>query len=181
MSRVGKKPITVPPKVQVKIDGTTVTVKGPKGELTSTLPASMAIEHEGETLLVKRPSEERAQRELHGLTRALLFNMVEGVTNGFQKTLMIEGTGYRAELQGKGLTMYVGFSHPVPIPAQSNITFSVGEKGSSLTIVGIDKAQVGQLAANIRSLRPPEPYLGKGIRYSDEKIRRKAGKAGKGK
>jgi len=181
MSRIGRMPIAVPPKVQVQIDGTTVTVKGPKGELTSTLHPEMIIEREGDTLHVKRPSEERAHRELHGLTRALLFNMVEGVTNGFQKTLLIEGTGYRAELQGKGLTMFVGFSHPVPIPPQPNISFTVGEKGQSITIIGIDKAQVGQLAANLRGLRPPEPYLGKGIRYSDEKIRRKAGKAGKGK
>ncbi|MHB8625734.1 MAG: 50S ribosomal protein L6 [Aggregatilineales bacterium] len=181
MSRIGKMPIPLPPKVQVKIDGQTVTVKGPKGELTGSVHPEMAIKEEDGKLIVTRPSEDRRHRELHGLTRALVNNMVQGVSNGFQKTLIIEGVGYRAEAKDKGLLMYLGYSHPITIEPQQNITFAVGEKGQSLIINGIDKAQVGQLAADLRGLRPPEPYKGKGIRYSDETIRRKAGKAGKGK
>lgn len=181
MSRIGKMPIPLPSKVQVKIDGQTVTVKGPKGELTGAVHPEMTIQQEDGNLVVTRPSDDRRHRELHGLTRALINNMVQGVSNGFQKTLIIEGVGYRAEAQGKGLTMYLGYSHPIEIEPQPNITFAIGEKGQSLIINGIDKAQVGQLAANLRGLRPPEPYKGKGIRYSDETIRRKAGKAGKGK
>ena len=181
MSRIGKKPIPVPAKVQIKIEGSKVHVKGPKGELTSTMHPAMTIEEKDGQVIVTRPSDERGHRELHGLTRALINNMVEGVTNGFTRTLLIEGTGYRAEAAGKGLTMYLGYSHQINIDPQPNISFVVGEKGQIITINGIDKAQVGQLAADLRSLRPPEPYLGKGVRYSDEVIRRKAGKAGKGK
>jgi len=174
-------PIPLPPKVQVKIDGQSITVKGPKGELTGPVHPEMAVKQEDGKLIVTRPSEDRRHRELHGLTRSLINNMVLGVSNGFQKTLIIEGVGYRAEAKDKGLLMYLGYSHPITIEPQPNITFAVGEKGQSLIINGIDKAQVGQLAADLRGLRPPEPYKGKGIRYSDETIRRKAGKAGKGK
>ncbi len=181
MSRIGKMPIPLPPKVQVKIDGQTVTVKGPKGELTGNIHPEMAIKEEDGKLIVTRPSEDRRHRELHGLTRALVNNMVQGVSSGFTRTLIIEGVGYRAEAKDKGLLMYLGYSHPITIEPQQNISFAIGEKGQSLIINGIDKAQVGQLAADLRGLRPPEPYKGKGIRYSDETIRRKAGKAGKGK
>ena len=181
MSRIGKMPIPLPAKVVVQIQDKTVKVKGPKGELTNTVHPSMTIEQEEGKLVIQRASDERHHRELHGLTRALVFNMVHGVSTGFQRTLIIEGVGYRAEAKGKGLTMYLGYSHPIEIPEQPNISFVVGEKGQSLIINGIDKAQIGQLAADIRKMRPPEPYKGKGIRYSDETIRRKAGKAGKGK
>jgi large subunit ribosomal protein L6 len=181
MSRIGKMPIPLPPKVQVKIEGQSITVKGPKGELSGPIHPEMTVAQEDGKLVVMRPSDERRHRELHGLTRALINNMVQGVSNGFQKTLIIEGVGYRAEAQGKGLLMYLGYSHPIAIEPQTNITFALGEKGQSVIVNGIDKAQVGQLAANLRGLRPPEPYKGKGVRYSDETIRRKAGKAGKGK
>lgn len=181
MSRVGKTPITLPAKVQVTINGSEVTVKGPKGELKQELPPDMIVSQEDGTLIVTRPTESRRHRELHGLTRSLVNNMVVGVSTGFRKTLIIEGVGYRAELKGKDLMMYLGYSHPIEVKAEPNITFSLGEKGQSVNIDAIDKAQLGQVAADLRALRPPEPYKGKGIRYSDEKIRRKAGKAGKGK
>jgi large subunit ribosomal protein L6 len=181
MSRIGKKPVTIPGSVQVKIDGSTITVKGPKGELTSTMHPNIKIAQEDGAINVTRPDDERQNRALHGLTRALINNMVTGVSQGFKKTLIIEGVGYRAEMKGQTLVLYLGYSHNIEFPAPQGIKFTVGERGISIDIEGADRQQVGQVASNIRELRPPEPYLGKGIRYSDEVIRRKAGKAGKGK
>lgn len=181
MSRVGKKPITVPAGVQVKVDGSTVHVKGPKGELTRTFAPEITIEVNGNTLHVTRPSDARHVRALHGTTRALLSNMVAGVSAGFQKVLHVEGVGYRAEMKGKQLSLALGFSHPVVIDPPAGITFSADEKTKTITISGVDKEKVGQVAANVRAWRPPEPYKGKGLRYAGEVVRRKAGKAGKAK
>ncbi len=181
MSRIGKQPVVLPAKVQANIDGHTVQIKGPKGQLTATMPAEMTITQEEGVLHVTRPSDGRRHRELHGLTRALLNNMVNGVSKGYRKTLMIEGVGYRAELQGKNLMLYLGYSHPIEFKPPQDITFSVEERGTVIHIDGIDRQVVGQVTADIRNLRPPEPYKGKGIRYSDDTIRRKAGKAGKAK
>ncbi len=181
MSRIGKMPVPLPAKVQVTIDGKQITVKGPKGELKQVMPPDMTLAEEDGKLIVSRPSEARHHRELHGLARSLINNMVVGVSTGFRKKLVIEGVGYRAELKGKDLTMFLGYSHPIDIAPEENISFAVEDKGTTLFIDGIDKARVGQVAANLRALRPPEPYKGKGIRYGDEVIRRKAGKAGKGK
>lgn len=180
MSRIGKKPITVPAGVDVKIDGTTVTVKGPKGTLTNTFNADMLIKLEGTEIIVERPSENKMHKSLHGLTRTLLNNMVEGVTNGYKKTLEIEGIGYRAAKQGKDLVMNLGYSHQVIIPEIDGITIEV-PNATTIVVNGIDKQVVGQVAAEIREKRPPEPYKGKGIRYQGERIIRKEGKAGKGK
>lgn len=177
MSRIGKKPITVPAGVDVKIDGTTVTVKGPKGTLTNTFNADMIIKLEGTEIIVERPSENKMHKSLHGLTRTLLNNMVEGVTNGYKKTLEIEGIGYRAAKQGKDLVMNLGYSHQVIIPEIDGITIEV-PNATTIVVNGIDKQVVGQVAAEIREKRPPEPYKGKGIKYVDEVIRRKEGKAG---
>ncbi len=180
MSRIGKKPITVPAGVDVKIDGATVTVKGPKGTLTNTFNADMIIKLEGTEIIVERPSENKMHKSLHGLTRTLLNNMVEGVTNGYKKTLEIEGIGYRAAKQGKDLVMNLGYSHQVIIPEIDGITIEV-PNATTIVVNGIDKQVVGQVAAEIREKRPPEPYKGKGIRYQGERIIRKEGKAGKGK
>ena len=180
MSRIGKKPITVPAGVDVKIDGATVTVKGPKGTLTNTFNADMIIKLEGTEIIVDRPSENKMHKSLHGLTRTLLNNMVEGVTNGYKKTLEIEGIGYRAAKQGKDLVMNLGYSHQVIIPEIDGITIEV-PNATTIIVNGIDKQVVGQIAAEIREKRPPEPYKGKGIRYQGERIIRKEGKAGKGK
>ena len=180
MSRIGKKPITVPAGVDVKIDGTTVTVKGPKGTLTNTFNADMIIKLEGTEIIVDRPTENKTHRSLHGLTRTLIANMVEGVTNGYKKTLEIEGIGYRAAKQGKDLVMNLGYSHQVIIPEIDGITIEV-PNATTIIVNGIDKQVVGQIAAEIREKRPPEPYKGKGIRYQGERIIRKEGKAGKGK
>ena len=180
MSRIGKKPITVPAGVDVKIDGTTVTVKGPKGTLTNTFNADMIIKLEGTEIIVERPSENKMHKSLHGLTRTLIANMVEGVTNGYKKTLEIEGIGYRAAKQGKDLVMNLGYSHQVVIPEIDGITIDV-PNNTTIVVNGIDKQVVGQIAAEIREKRPPEPYKGKGIRYQGERIIRKEGKAGKGK
>lgn len=177
MSRIGKKPVDLPKGVDVKIDGSTVTVKGKLGELSRTFPAAMTIAQDGETLTVTRPNDERQNRALHGLSRALLANMVTGVSEGFSKTLLIEGVGYRCAKKGNDLEFSLGYSHPIVIPAPPGITFEAA-KPTELTIKGIDKEAVGQVAANIRLLRKPEPYKGKGIRYSDERIVRKAGKTG---
>jgi large subunit ribosomal protein L6 len=181
MSRIGKKPIALPAKVEVKIDGSVVTVKGPKGELTRTLHLDMVVRQEGSELLVERPTDQRQHRALHGLTRALVANMVQGVSTGFRKTLEIEGVGYQAAVAGKNLELKVGLSHPVVIVPPQNVSFEVPQdsKGRVIHVHGIDNEVVGQVASEIRAWRPPEPYLGKGIRYSDERIRRKAGKAGK--
>lgn len=178
MSRIGKMPVTLPKGVTVDIDGTKVSVKGPKGTLTETFHDGMTIQKEDGTVVVATP-EDPAYDAMHGLTRALLNNMVKGVTDGFSKVLEIEGVGYRGELQGKNLVLALGFSHPVPVEAPAGINFTVDKSQRVITIEGADKQTVGQVAANIRSLRPPEPYKGKGIRYQGEKIRRKAGKAGK--
>lgn len=180
MSRIGKKPITVPAGVDVKIDGATVTVKGPKGTLTNTFNADMIIKLEGTEIIVERPSENKMHKSLHGLTRTLLNNMVEGVTNGYKKTLEIEGIGYRAAKQGKDLVMNLGYSHQVVVPEIDGITIEV-PNNTTIIVNGIDKQVVGQVAAEIREKRPPEPYKGKGIRYQGERIIRKEGKAGKGK
>jgi len=174
-------PITLPAKVQVTINGNEVSVKGPKGQLTAAMPSEMIINQEDGIVHVVRPSDGRKHRELHGLTRALINNMVNGVNTGYRKTLNIEGVGYRGELKGKTLVMYLGFSHPIEVEPPQDVSFVVEERGTLIHIDGIDRQVVGQVAADIRNLRPPEPYKGKGVRYSDETIRRKAGKAGKGK
>ena len=180
MSRIGRKPIAVPAGVDVKIDGTTVTVKGPKGTLTKSFHKDMIIKQEGAELIVERPSENKMHKSLHGLTRTLVSNMVEGVTNGFSKSLDIEGIGYRAQKQGKNLVMNLGYSHQVIVPEIDGITIDV-PAATKIIVNGIDKQVVGQIAAEIREKRPPEPYKGKGIRYTGERIIRKEGKAGKGK
>jgi large subunit ribosomal protein L6 len=179
MSRIGKKPVLLPAGVQVKINGSDVHVTGPKGELTRSFHPAMTIALQGNEMTVARPDDLRQNRALHGLTRALLNNMVEGVTHGFKKTLMVEGVGYRAELAGKRLMLYLGYSHPIVVVPPDGITLEADPKAKTISISGIDKEKVGEIAAEIRSLRPPEPYKGKGIRYSDEVVRRKAGKAGK--
>lgn len=179
MSRIGKKPVLLPAGVQVKINGSDVYVKGPKGELARSFHPAMTIAMRGNVVTVSRPDDLRQNRALHGLTRALLNNMVEGVTNGFRKTLMVEGVGYRAEFTGKRLMLYLGYSHPIVVEPPDGITIQADPKAKTISIAGIDKEKVGQIAAEIRSLRPPEPYKGKGIRYSNEVVRRKAGKAGK--
>jgi large subunit ribosomal protein L6 len=177
MSRIGKSPVTIPGGVEVKVNGSTVVVKGPMGSLERTFDPSISIELTGGEVLFTRSSDDPGTRALHGLSRALLANMVEGVTDGFKKELQMVGVGYRAALNGKRLDLQVGFSHPVHMDAPDGVTFEVPEP-TKIIITGIDKQKVGQSAANIRSVRPPEPYKGKGIRYVDEKVRRKAGKAG---
>ncbi len=179
MSRIGRKPIEIPAGVDVKVEaGNVVTVKGALGTLTQTLHADMIIKKEGNEIIVERPSEEKEHKSLHGLTRTLLSNMVEGVTKGFSKTLDINGVGYRAAKAGKTLTLNLGYSHPITFEEADGITIEV-PNANQIIVKGTDKQKVGQLAAEIRSKRPPEPYLGKGVKYSDERIRRKAGKAGK--
>jgi large subunit ribosomal protein L6 len=179
MSRIGKKPIPVPSGVDIKVDGATVKVKGPKGELTRTFQPNMKIRLENGELLVERPTDDKKDRALHGLTRALLANMVQGVTEGFKKTLEIIGVGYRAEKKGKNLIVSVGYSHPVEYPEPEGITLTTPAP-TTIVVEGIDKQKVGQVAAELREFRRPEPYKGKGIRYQGEQVRRKAGKtAGK--
>lgn len=179
MSRIGRMPVDVPQGVTVDIDGLDVTVKGPKGELTRDFHPHMDIALEGDQIIVRRPTDHRYHRSLHGLTRALLANMVEGVTNGFKKELVIEGTGYRAAMEDDGLVLRVGYSHPVLIVPPEGITISLDRAGVNVAVEGTDKELVGEVAAKIRSIRTPNPYVGKGIRYADERVRRKAGKAGK--
>ncbi|MRX82963.1 50S ribosomal protein L6 [Eggerthella guodeyinii] len=179
MSRIGKQPITVPAGVDVTIDGTTVTVKGPKGELTRSFPSIMIIKREGDDVIVERPDDTREAKAYHGLVRTLIANMVEGVSTGFTKKLQLVGVGYRAALKGKDLELQLGFSHPVSIEAPENITFEVPSQ-TEIIVSGPSKEQVGQVAANIRKWRKPEPYKGKGIRYEGELVRRKLGKAAKG-
>ena len=178
MSRIGKRPITIPAKVQITIDGSLIAVKGPKGELSRILPSAVALEHEGETLLVLRRDESRTSQQLHGLSRTLVANMVQGVSEGFQRRLEIQGVGYRAQLQGRNLNLNVGYSHPVQIEPPEGIQLAV-EGNTNVLVSGFDKELVGNIAAQIRQVRPPEPYKGKGIRYAGEVVRRKAGKAGK--
>jgi large subunit ribosomal protein L6 len=179
MSRIGRKVIDIPKGVKVTVDGAHVTVKGPRGELERTFHAEMTITQEDGQLSVARPNDERHTRAVHGLTRALLANMVTGVTEGFRKVLVIEGVGYRAEQIGKNnlLMLYLGYSHPISIQAPEGITLTADARARTITVEGIDREQVGEIAAKIRGLRPPEPYKGKGIRYDSEVIRRKAGKA----
>jgi large subunit ribosomal protein L6 len=179
MSRIGRLPITVPAGVDVTIDGADVTVKGPKGTLSHTVPAPITVERaEDGTLKVTRPNDERMSRSLHGLTRTLVANMVAGVTEGYTKKLEIVGTGYRVIAKGSDLEFALGFSHPVIIPAPEGISFAV-ETPTRFSVSGIDKQQVGEVAAKLRKLRKPDPYKGKGVRYEGEVIRRKAGKAGR--
>ena len=178
MSRIGKAPITIPSGVEVSIAGRTVTVKGPKGTLTRDIPGEISIRKEESTLYVERPNDERANRAMHGLSRTLVSNMVIGVTDGFAKELEIVGVGYRAEAQGQNLRLALGFSHPVIVPAPAGITFEVPQQ-TRVIVKGIDKELVGQVAADIRAIRKPEPYKGKGVRYLDERVLRKAGKTGK--
>jgi large subunit ribosomal protein L6 len=178
MSRIGKAPITVPSGVDINISGRTITVKGPKGTLSREIPGEITVRQEESTLFVERPNDERTNRAQHGLVRSLVNNMVVGVTDGFAKELEIVGVGYRAEAQGQNLRLALGFSHPVMVNAPEGITFEVPAQ-TRVIVKGIDKELVGQVAANIRSIRKPEPYKGKGVRYLDERIIRKAGKAGK--
>ena len=178
MSRIGRLPITVPAGVDIAINGNDVTVKGPKGELEHTIPAPITAKLEDGVITVERPNDERESRSLHGLTRTLIYNMIVGVTDGYQKKLEIVGTGYRVQAKGTSLEFALGYSHPITVDAPEGITFTV-EGNNKLTVSGTDKQAVGELAAQIRKLRAPEPYKGKGIKYADETIRRKAGKAGK--
>jgi large subunit ribosomal protein L6 len=181
MSRIGKRPITLPAKVTVTIDGQHVAVKGPKGELSRSLPPEVSVEQIEEAIHIKRRNESRAARQRHGLCRTLIANMVEGVSTGFQRRLEIQGVGYRAQVQGRNLTLNLGYSHPVQIEPPEGIQFAV-ENNVNVLVSGIDKEVVGNIAARIRSARPPEPYKGKGVRYAGEAVRRKVGKAGgKGK
>jgi large subunit ribosomal protein L6 len=178
MSRIGRLPIAVPPGVTVTIDGREITVVGPKGTLSRELHPDMAVNQSDGSLLVERPDESKTHKELHGLTRTLVSNMVQGVTAGYRKGLEITGVGYRATLNGRKLTLNLGYSHPIEIDPPSGISFEV-ENPTRLAVVGIDKELVGQIAAKVRSMRKPEPYKGKGVRYAGEVVRRKAGKAGK--
>ncbi|MEE6283087.1 50S ribosomal protein L6 [Georgenia sunbinii] len=179
MSRIGKVPVPVPAGVDVTIDGALLTVKGPKGTLSHTIPAPIAASRDEDgTIVVTRPDEERESRSLHGLTRTLIHNCVVGVTQGYEKKLEIVGTGYRAVAKGQGIELALGFSHPVSVTPPEGITIQV-EGNNKLTISGIDKQLVGEVAANIRKIRKPEPYKGKGVRYAGEQVTRKAGKAGK--
>ena len=179
MSRIGRAPIAIPAGVEVVVDGSTVTVKGAKGTLTRTMNSNITITKDGDTITVTRPNDQKENRSLHGLTRTLIANMIEGVANGYKKELEINGIGYRAEVKGNALWMKIGFSHDVIMEAPEGVTVEVN--GNKVTVSGADKQKVGQFAAEIREKRPPEPYKGKGIKYVDEYIRRKEGKAGKGK
>ncbi len=178
MSRIGKMPIPVPAGVEVKIDGQVVEVKGPKGTLTHTVPSPITIVLEDGNIIVTRPDDERNSRSLHGLTRTLISNNIEGVTKGFTKGLEIVGTGYRVTVKGSAVEFALGYSHPILVEPPAGITFQV-DGNTKITVVGIDKQAVGEVAANLRKLRKPEPYKGKGVRYAGEVVRRKAGKAGK--
>ena len=180
MSRIGRAPITIPAGVEVKVDGSTVTVKGPKGTLTKTMHSNMTIAMEGNVITVTRPNDVKENRSLHGLTRTLIANMIEGVANGYKKELEINGIGYRAEMKGKDLVMKIGYSHDVVMPQPEGITVEVPAP-NKVIVSGADKEKVGQFAAEVREKRLPEPYKGKGIKYVDEYVRRKEGKAGKGK
>ncbi len=179
MSRIGKMPIIIPAGVDVTIDGSTVTVKGPKGTLTRTVHSNMNVEKDGNIIKVTRPDDNKFNRSLHGLTRTLINNMVTGVNDGFKKELEVNGVGYRAAKQGKQLVLNVGYSHQVFVDEPEGITIEVPAP-NKIIISGFDKQKVGQLASEVRGIRPPEPYKGKGIKYADEVIRRKEGKAGKG-
>lgn len=178
MSRIGKIPVALPAGVDVTIDGDQLTVKGPKGTLNHTVASPITVEKSEQGLEVKRPNDERLSKSLHGLTRTLVANMVTGVTDGYEKKLEIVGTGYRVALKGSDLEFALGFSHPVVVAPPAGITFAV-ESPTKFSVAGISKQQVGEVAANIRKIRKPEPYKGKGVRYAGEQVRRKAGKTGK--
>ena len=178
MSRIGRLPITVPAGVEVKVDGSVVSVKGSKGELSHSVASPIQVSLEESTITVSRPNDEREARSLHGLTRTLISNMIVGVTEGYKKNLEIVGTGYRVQAKGSDLEFALGYSHPVPVKAPEGITLTV-DSPTKVSVSGINKQQVGEVAANIRKLRRPDPYKGKGIRYAGEIIRRKVGKAGK--
>jgi len=179
VSRIGRLPVVIPSGVEVKVDGADVRVKGPKGELQYEFSPVVNISVEGNELVVTRISDEQTVRALHGTTRALIQNMVTGVSSGFSRVLQIQGVGYRAEMNGQNLVLHVGYSHPVEIVPEDGVSFETDKRGLTITIHGYDKQQIGQVAANIRKVRPVEPYKGKGIFYEGERIRRKAGKAGK--
>ncbi len=178
MSRIGKAPITVPSGVDIRVDGQTVTVKGPKGELSQVLPGAISVSIEDGTVTVNRPDDHRDNRSLHGLSRSLVNNMIVGVTEGYKQDMEIFGVGYRVVAKGRDLEFALGYSHPVPVTAPDGITFAV-DGATKFSISGIDKQQVGQIAANIKRLRKHDPYKGKGIRYAGEQVRRKVGKTGK--
>ena len=178
MSRIGRLPVSIPSGVDVKVDGQAITVKGPKGELTLTVPDPITVEQGADALEVKRPNDERDARSRHGLTRSLINNMVLGVTEGYEKKMEIHGTGYRVAAKGSDLEFQLGYSHSILIKAPNGINFAV-ENPTRFSVQGIDKQLVGEVAANIRKLRKPDPYKGKGVRYAGEQIRRKVGKAGK--
>ena len=178
MSRIGKMPIEVPSGVEVTVEGTLATVKGPKGTLSETIPTQISVRQEGAQIVVERPDDQRENRALHGLVRSLVANMVEGVTKGFEKQLEIQGVGYRVQAQGSDLVFSLGYSHQIPVKAPEGISFEVASP-TRFSVKGINKQQVGQVAADIRRLRKPDPYKGKGVRYQGEVIRRKAGKTGK--
>ena len=180
MSRIGRKPVNIPAGVEVKINDGEITVKGPKGTLTQKYHPNMEVKVEGNEIIVSRPNDEKLNRSLHGLTRSNIHNMVVGVTEGFQKELDVNGVGYRVQKQGKNLVMNLGYSHQVIVEETEDIKIEVPNP-NKIVIIGIDKQKVGQFAAEVREKRPPEPYKGKGIKYVDEYIRRKEGKAGKGK
>ena len=180
MSRIGRLPIVIPNGVQVNLNGSNVSVKGPKGEMQRVFSNSIGISLENNQLSFTRNSEDPAERALHGTTRAVLANMIHGVSKGFEVVLEVEGVGYRAEMEGKNLALFVGYSHPVKIEPPAGISFETEAKTRQIKVLGFDKELVGQVAANVRNVSPPEPYHGKGLRYLGEKVRRKAGKAGKG-
>jgi large subunit ribosomal protein L6 len=180
MSRIGRLPVAVPNGVQINVQGSDVHVKGPKGEMKRTFSPQIEIALEDGQLVIRRNSEDPKERALHGTTRAVLANMVHGVSSGFERVLEVQGVGYRAELQGKDLALFVGYSHPVKMTPPDGISFEVDQKTRQIKVLGYDREVVGQTASEIRRVRPPEPYHGKGIRYLGEKVRRKAGKAGKG-
>ncbi len=180
MSRIGRLPVAVPNGVQVNVQGSDVHVKGPKGELKRTFSSLVGIELQNGEVIITRKSDNPKERAMHGTTRAVIANMVHGVSSGFEVILAVEGVGYRAEMQGKDLALFVGYSHPVKVEPPTGISFEVDQKTRQIKVLGYDREVVGQTASEIRRVRPPEPYHGKGIRYVGEKIRRKAGKAGKG-
>lgn len=180
MSRIGRLPVAVPSSVQVNVQGSDVHVKGPKGELKRTFSNLIGIVLEDGQVLITRKSDNPSERALHGTTRAVIANMVRGVSSGFEVVLQVDGVGYRAEMQGKDLSLFVGYSHPIKVEPPAGISFEVDQKTRQVKVLGYDREVVGQTAAEIRLVRPPEPYHGKGIRYVGEKVRRKAGKAGKG-
>jgi len=180
VSRVGRKPIPVPPQVMVEIEGSLIRIKGPKGELEHVFPSNVAIQMQGNEIQVTRGAEDAFSRSIHGTTRAVVNNMVTGVSSGFTRVLEINGVGYRAELDGSKLILYVGYSHPVVVEPPDGVSFEIDARTRQIKVSGYDRQKVGQIAANIRKVRPPEPYQGKGIKYLEEKIRRKAGKSGKG-